>query len=131
MGKESVVKAILTMRCPKCHEGKLFEHANPYSFSKIHQMPSTCPNCGQQFEPEPGFYYGAMYVNYAFTVVLLALAYIVLELWLQVPPIAFFSIFISSILLLAPFLFRYSRVLFLYIFVRYDKEASPKHKTSH
>lgn len=33
-------------------------------------MPDHCPECGLSFMPEPGFYYGAMYVSYALTIAL-------------------------------------------------------------
>lgn len=30
-------------------------------------MPKTCEVCGQKTEPEPGFYYGAMFMSYIIT----------------------------------------------------------------
>lgn len=29
-------------------------------------MHKQCSACGQRFEPEPGFYYGAMFISYIF-----------------------------------------------------------------
>ena len=29
-------------------------------------MHKQCNHCGQRFEPEPGFYYGAMFISYIF-----------------------------------------------------------------
>ncbi len=91
-------------------------------------MPDCCSECGQAFEPEPGFYTGGMYVNYGFTVVLTAIAFLVLEILLSVPAYVFFSVYIAVLLLIGPFMFRYSRVVYLYMFVHYDKEALRKHK---
>jgi uncharacterized protein (DUF983 family) len=30
-------------------------------------MKQSCEVCGQRFEPEPGFYYGAMFISYIFS----------------------------------------------------------------
>lgn len=91
-------------------------------------MPERCSECGQSFEPEPGFYTGAMYVNYGFTVILTGVTFLVLEVMLKVSAFVFFSLYVSVLLLIGPFLFRYSRVIYLYLFVNYDKEAIQKHK---
>jgi hypothetical protein len=47
---------------------------SPYSSLDFTNMHERCSRCRQSFDPEPGFYQGAMYVSYAFT---LALAFIV------------------------------------------------------
>ena len=91
-------------------------------------MPERCPDCGQPFQPEPGFYTGAMYINYGFTVVLSGIAFLILQLLLKVSAYIFFGIYIGVLLLIGPFMFRYSRVIYLYMFVTYDKEAREKHK---
>jgi uncharacterized protein (DUF983 family) len=130
MAEISTKKAMLAMKCPKCHQGNMFEFSNPYNLKKIHQMPERCTECGQAFQPEPGFYVGAMYVNYGITVLLSALTYIILEIILKVSAFLFFGIYISVLLLIGPLMFRYSRVIFLYMFVNYDKEAVKKHKLS-
>jgi uncharacterized protein (DUF983 family) len=91
-------------------------------------MPESCSECGQSFEPEPGFYTGAMYVNYGFTVILTGVMFLVLEIILKVSAYVFFSVYIATLLLIGPFMFRYSRVIYLYLFVHYDEEAIQKHK---
>src|SRR5690554_7655593 len=64
LGKGSKIYSIVTCRCPKCHEGKMFPGMlfHPNKFSKMHDY---CQVCGQSFEPEPGFYFGSMFVSYA------------------------------------------------------------------
>ncbi|HVD97916.1 MAG TPA: DUF983 domain-containing protein [Cytophagaceae bacterium] len=127
---KSKLSAILHMKCPRCRRGNMFLTSNPYNINKVHQMPEQCPECGQPYEPEPGFYIGAMYVNYGFTVILTGIALVVMEMILNVSAWTFFSIYVSALLLIGPFLFRYSRVIYLYLFVSYDKEAVRKHKLS-
>lgn len=58
------------LRCPRCREGHLF--TGPMTMNK------ACPNCGLVFEPEPGFYLGSIYANYAATVLLTTSAYLTL-----------------------------------------------------
>ncbi len=124
----TVTSAVLRMKCPRCHQGDLFVTSNPYNIKRVHEMPHSCKECGQPFEPEPGFYTGGMYVNYAFTVILTGVAFLVLEIILKVPTLVFFSVYLGVLLLIGPFMFRYSRVIYLYFFVPYDKDAIRKHK---
>ena len=123
-----MISSLLKARCPKCHQGKMFKTSNPYNFKKMHEMPESCEVCKESFNPEPGFYTGAMYVNYAFTIILSGICYIIMELVLGLPASVFFGIYIVILLLIAPLMFRYSRVVFLYMFVSYDKEILEKHK---
>lgn len=60
----SRISSIFNMTCPRCRESKLFEH--PMHFSRPLKMNKQCPQCGQKFEPELGFYYGAMFISYIF-----------------------------------------------------------------
>ena len=48
----------------------MFKVPNPYWPRTINQMHPSCPVCGENFKREPGFYFGAAYVNYAMTVAL-------------------------------------------------------------
>lgn len=57
--------AILKMKCPNCHKGNLFE-TDTWSFQKPFDMYKACPNCKLDYFPEPGFYYGAMFISYIF-----------------------------------------------------------------
>jgi uncharacterized protein (DUF983 family) len=128
MAEQSTTASLLAMKCPKCHEGNMFKETNPYNLRHMYEMPEDCPCCGQSFQPEPGFYYGAMYVNYGFGVVLFVLAYVILEILLGVPSYVFFGVYLGVLLLFGPLMFRYSRVIYLYMFVRYDEKAIEKHQ---
>lgn len=80
------------------------------------QMHEQCPKCSQTFEPEPGFYYGAMFVAYGLIVIMAISTWLILYFFFHPA----FKIYVVVILvvnvLLLPVLFRYSRVLFLYGF---------------
>ena len=53
------------MKCPRCRQGDLF--IKPFNFSKPLAMESHCQNCNLNYEPEPGYYFGAMFISYIWT----------------------------------------------------------------
>lgn len=67
-GKGSKLYSIFAMKCPRCHEGDVFETRNPYK--KMTALKETCPHCGLRYEKEMGFFFGAMYVSYMLNIAL-------------------------------------------------------------
>ena len=82
-------------------------------------MNRECAVCGALFEPEPGFYYGAMFVSYAFTVAIFVMISVILYFFFHPPEEAYLITILATAALLTPLSFRYSRVLFLYWFGGY------------
>lgn len=115
-----MLKSIFQLKCPKCRKGDMFVHKNMYRFSGFFDMPKNCACCGQDFEPETGFYFGAMYVSYGLTVAL-SVAVFVVTLIFDIYSLKIFLI-INGIVLLAllPYIFRVSRAIWLAIIVKYD-----------
>ncbi len=115
--------SILQMKCPKCHEGALFETGS-FSFKKPFYMPDKCPCCGQKYFLEPGFYYGAMFVSYIisgwFSLFYVGFLMLVLKLNWQV---SFFSLLIFLAILFV-WTFRISRAIWININVRYNKRVT-------
>ncbi len=78
-------------------------------------MNEPCPRCGLHFEREPGYWTGAMVASYALGVPVLVL--ILAALWLltgwDIVPV----LIVGDVLFLAaaPFIWRYSRVVWLYL----------------
>ena len=119
---ESSTLALLALRCPRCHQGKLFSHPAT-SLTKFTDMPAECPVCGQTFEPEPGFYFGAMYISFGFAVGTFAAVGILLYYFFGNPDTWVYVAAVTVITLVStPLVFRYSRALMLYLFggARYD-----------
>ncbi len=89
-------------------------------------MPEKCPECGQPYELEVGFWYGTGYVSYALTIMLYVVSFV---LWWFIIGMSttdnrfVYWLVISSVLmvLLQPWIMRLSRVVYLYFFVRYDE----------
>lgn len=59
--------SVLSCRCPRCREGKLFQNPLSIRLKKNLQMNKECTVCGQPTEIEVGFYYGTSYVRTAST----------------------------------------------------------------
>ncbi len=122
----STALALLELRCPRCHTGKLFTHS-AWSFQFM-DMQAECPVCHQTYEPEPGFYYGAMYISSGFsTGILLAIGFL-LNYLANDPPVWVYVVTVGvAVLSVAPLLFRYSRAVMLYGFggARFDPRYLP------
>ncbi len=128
LSKGSKIYSTIYCKCPKCGEGDLFISNNPYNFNKIGEMPTNCPKCGQDFQIEPGFYMGAMYVTYAFNVAISIITFLINVLFLKIEFAYFLILLFSVILITLPLLFRTSRAMYLSFFVRFDPEAISKNK---
>jgi uncharacterized protein (DUF983 family) len=127
------ITSTLNCRCPRCREGKLFQHPVSVSFKKNMMMNKECIVCGQASEIEVGFYYGTSYVSYAMTVglSLISLGIWALTIGLSVNDNRFFMWMGTNavlLILLQPWLMRLSRSLWISWFVKYDpdwKEHQP------
>ena len=90
-------------------------------------MPDVCPECRQPFELEPGFWYGTGYVSYALSVGYLIITFILWKIFIgmSIDDNRFFwwmGISIITLILLQPWLMRFSRVCYLYFFVKYNPD---------
>ncbi len=120
--KESKLYSIIFNKCPRCHEGQFFVTNNPYDLKRFQKMHEHCPHCGELLMREPGFYIGAMYVSYAISVVLTALFFFGFVIGLGLPMYWILGLLILLIVVLVPVSFRLSRLVWINIFVDYDKQ---------
>jgi len=118
--------AAVNAKCPKCRRGNMFANSM-YGFSS-QKMNETCAHCGFKFEIEPGYFYVAMFVSYAFNIAqMVTLAVALYILTGSKNPWIYVSVLLGSAVLLSPFNFRYSRVVLLYWLtpgVHYDPNRS-------
>ena len=116
MSERSATQALLQGRCPQCREGKLFKHG-AYSLGKFTKINQQCPHCRVNFEKEPRFFDGAMYISYALSVGLfLVSAFIIYIFFHPVSENVYMGAIITEVVLLYPLMFRYSRIFYLYAF---------------
>lgn len=117
--------SILKMKCPKCHEGDLFP-TSTFSFQKPFDMHTHCPNCNENYAPEPGFYYGAMFISYIITgwFCLAFVGLLILGFGWSINSSFIALIFVITALFV--WIFRISRSLWINIVVKYDPNIEQK-----
>jgi uncharacterized protein (DUF983 family) len=100
-----IVTRALRLRCPRCGRTKLY--------ARRFRMHERCAACGLRYEREQGYFVGAIYVNYAFTIALVVAVVLGLD-WtvgLTLPQQLVLGV---ALCVLVPLVFfRYSRSLWL------------------
>lgn len=126
MATPGYTRALLQGKCPKCYTGAIFKYPVMKHFWKFNQMNTLCPHCGVRLEPEPGFYQGAMYVGYGITMMCIILVSIVLYAAGHPSEWIYIGVVIGVMILLIPFNYRYSRIVYLYLFggIKFDPHYS-------
>jgi len=111
--KKGNIFTLLACKCPRCGKGKVFEHS-VFDLKSFSSTKASCPVCNLVYEPEIGFFWGAMYWSYALGVGIMVVASIILYALGMSPEVLTYTVPLI-ILVLLPVLYRYSRVLMLYI----------------
>lgn len=115
MPTNSKILAMANGKCPKCHEGDIFEY-KWWQLAHFSKMNKNCPICGVQYEVEPGFFYGAMYMSYGNSLLIMILGGILIYNLFNDPPVLYYIVPITLVsLLFTPFNFRISRVFYLHL----------------
>lgn len=112
-------KAMWDYKCPRCKEGDLF--VKPMKITNPGHMHERCSNCNLDFEPEPGFYFGALIISYGISSWLLLVPTLVLVLiydW-SVNAGMGFALVLAGLTYFT--ILRLSRSLYLHASMRYDK----------
>jgi uncharacterized protein (DUF983 family) len=121
--KLTFLQSVLQCKCPQCRKGNLFLTQQHFNLKTFTDMNINCPNCGQDFEIEPGFYLGAMWVSYPI-VIFLEIVFILIGLFVFKIDILAAILFSAIILLiLKPPLIRFSRSLFIHLNVSFSYKA--------
>ena len=101
-------------------EGTLFT-------TRFMKMNNRCSCCGQSFTPEPGYYFGAMFVSYGINAVFFIAVWLSAYLFMKEISLTFMIVALLIVIVgLLPITFRLSRVLWIYIFVKYQGQGDCK-----
>ncbi|MNQ11555.1 hypothetical protein D3C85_244440 [compost metagenome] len=112
---------ILNNDCPNCHKGKVFNEKNIFFNLGFPKMNEYCSHCDYKFEKEPGYFFGAMYVNYGLTVAQGIATYLIAHLFFKETfDLRMIPIIAGTIIVLSPFNIRFSRLLWIYMFKNYS-----------
>lgn len=133
-GKPGFLWSLFTLKCPRCREGSMFTNANAWNLKSTLKMPTHCPECGQLFELEVGFWYGTAYISYLVTVLFCVFSFILwfLTIGFSLSDNRFFWWLGTNgvvLIILQPWFMRLSRAMYLYFFVHFNpdyKNEAPK-----
>jgi uncharacterized protein (DUF983 family) len=94
----------LGLRCPRCGRAPLFRG--------WFTMNVLCPGCSLRFERAPGYWIGAIYVNYGVTVLVAVIGYFVVRAWAGLETVQL-VIWVPFVVGFPLWFFRYSRAIWL------------------
>lgn len=109
--KVSITYALINSKCARCRDGRMFK---PGFLRQT--MYKRCPSCDLYYERHVGYFYVSMFVSYA-----LAVAEII-AFWIATSVLSggsenvylYLGVILTAVILLAPFNFRFSRVLHMH-----------------
>ncbi|MCA9929810.1 MAG: DUF983 domain-containing protein [Anaerolineales bacterium] len=101
------MKHITSGKCPHCLEGSIFASAM--------KMNEHCPVCGIKFEREDGYFLVSIFIGYILSFAIL-IPEMLLLYWL-LNPTTWIYVIVASVTLIvaAPLIFRYGRIIWLHI----------------
>lgn len=123
ISKGKPLYSILHSKCPRCHEGDIYKVENSYKLKHTLSMHETCSECGHKYMIETGFFYGAMYVNYALTVAISVAFFVATQVLWELSFPLFLLLDAALLLLLSPGLLRLSRNIWMNFFTSYDPDS--------
>ena len=114
-------KAMNNNKCPRCRKGDMYK--KPFKFTDPLAMNDKCPECGLDFNPEPGFYFGALIISYAISSWMLLLPALLLVLYFDwsVMQAMTFALILAAVTYFK--ILRGSRSLYLHLMMRFDKST--------
>lgn len=121
--KEGPIYSIFYSKCPKCNLDDLYLDNNMYHLKKLGDMKKQCVYCDQPYEPETGFYYGAMYVSYGLSIMAMFIPAYTLYLLFDIGFPTLLAIVIAIYIGFFPIFFRLSRNIWLNIFVKFSPQT--------
>ena len=120
--KGSKLYSILTGTCPRCQKESMYVDQNLLHITNCIKMNENCSHCGLKYQIEPSFFYGAMYVSYGLNVVVGIVAFIIASVIFKMElKWAFISI-IGSLIVFFPIVMRFSRSIYINMFVSYEAD---------
>jgi hypothetical protein len=93
---------------------------NPYNLAKAGDLLENCPVCHRRYTPEPGFYYGGMYVAYALAVALFVTIYVATQvLYAGAPLWLHTTLSLTGLFVLGPWMYALSKIIWGNLFFHY------------
>ncbi len=121
--KGSKLYSISKFKCPRCHEGDLYK-SSLASMQGIYNMHDNCPKCNQDYQKEPGFYWGAMYIGYALSSGYMLSAMVLCIFVFDFTVNQSFATAIVGGFLFVPLVARLARAIWINIYVKYKPSSN-------
>ncbi|HAD11566.1 MAG TPA: DUF983 domain-containing protein [Saprospirales bacterium] len=125
--KGSKSYSIFHLKCPRCHEGEMFETGS-WSFKKSFDMYQRCPKCNLNYFPEPGYYYGSMFISYIWLAWVSLLSVMFFHWYLKLDELLAYALLILVVAINFVYIFRISRLMWINMHVKYDPKAIEKYQ---
>lgn len=122
LSKGSKFKSIFSGSCPRCQEESMYKSSNPFNYFSVLKMHDHCSNCGLHYNMEPSFFYGAMYVSYGIGVALSIITFVVSNVIFGYGFLTTFFAIIGVLILFASNILRFSRNIWINMFINYDEK---------
>lgn len=123
--KGSKFYSIFFLKCPRCHEGETFQTGS-WSWVKASEMYPRCPKCDLNYFPEPGYYYGAMFISYIWTGWFCLLFVALFHWWLRLSLWSAFGLLLAFLIINYVYIFRISRLMWINLNVKYNPNILKK-----
>ena len=119
--KGTKLYSILNNKCPRCNEGDFYVEKSVWSFKNLLKLHENCSNCDLKYMMEPSFFFGAMFVNYALSVAIGIMTFVLTKVILGLSINQSFVSIIVALILFTPISLRLARLIWINIFVTYNK----------
>ncbi|MBB4078038.1 uncharacterized protein (DUF983 family) [Lewinella aquimaris] len=114
---------IFALKCPTCHHGDLFPSGS-FTFNRPFDQYKHCPSCGQTYFPEPGFYYGSMFISYIGSG-FACLGIVMFLRWvLGWSMVASFGTLLAIVAVVFVWWFRFARSVWIHMIFKYKPEVA-------
>lgn len=114
----SSVFSMFKGKCPSCESENVFHSKGNLMLFKIPKMEDRCKKCNYKLNKETGFFTGAMYVCYGLVVAELIVLYLVLSAIFELSLLQKYIGLVLAVFLVSSFNFRFSRIIWIYIFYK-------------
>ena len=111
-------------KCPQCRDGDFFVNKLSLNILKTTATRTHCPTCNLKYMREPSFFYGAMYVGYGLSVALAIAFYIIGSLCFNLTMKESIIFIAIGLIALSPWSLRLSRVIWISLFIKYQKDKN-------
>lgn len=125
-----LLPSLLKQKCPNCRKGNIFVNRSVFPLGKALQVEENCSHCGQKIKVENNYGQG---MNFVFIFIIFFVTFFIYWPLFGISfkdNSVFYYLAVSVVLslVLQPWLMRFSRVLFLYLVIPFDKNEAKRNK---